>query len=111
AGAERFCKTGDSRAAATGIRGAHARAAARVRRNERDRALDANGDFLAARFEHRIDVRRALVPLQECLRFIRAQSALTLQRLTEMTGAEGQVTSQNRNAFVENIDVRHVVTG
>ena len=59
--------------------------------------------------DHRLEMRRAIVALNELLRVVGRETALALQVFAEAARADGEVAREQRNAVVENVDVRDVV--
>src|SRR5688572_239661 len=64
------------------VDGPHLRGRPRRRRQEGGRPLDTDGDLLTAALDHRVEVRRTIVTLEQALGFVGAKAALTLQVLT-----------------------------
>ena len=55
-------------------------------------------------------MRRAIVTLEELLRFVGRDAALALEIFAEAARADGDVAREDRDAVVEDVDVRDVVT-
>jgi hypothetical protein len=70
---EHLVEAGDAGATAAGIHGAHGRTREFLGEKRR-RALDAHGDLFAAALEHRVDMRRPIVALEQLLRFLQTQT-------------------------------------
>src|SRR5258708_22573146 len=107
--AQLVVETGNACAPAAGIDLLQLRAAAALL-EECDGPFHADGNLFDASLEHRIDVGRLVEPLQERLRLFDAETPLTHQILTQSARSDGDVASQDRHTFVEDVDRRDVIS-
>src|SRR5690349_4224397 len=84
---ERLGESGHAGAATAGVNRAHLIAGARRGREERGRALDADGDFFTAALDHRVEMRGPIIALEQQLGLFGTEAALTLEILAEAARA------------------------
>src|SRR5579883_1144484 len=106
---QRLGESRDSRAAAGRVHAPDLRRGAGRGGQEGGRTLDADGDLLAARLEHGVQVRGAVVPLEQRVGLLGAQPAVALEILAQTSRAKCDIAREDRHTFVEDVDVGHLV--
>src|ERR1051325_3682618 len=76
---------------------------------KRHRAVDAGRDLFPARFHDRVDARISIETLEYLPRVFIAHALVADEILAQPARADGNVARQNRDPFLEQIDVGHVV--
>jgi hypothetical protein len=106
---EHVGETRYARAAAGRVRRTDRRAGAGVRGEECDGALQSSRDLFTARLQNRVDMRRPVEAAQQRFGVVCAESALALKIFLESPRSEREVPRQNRDTFLENVQVGDVM--
>src|SRR4051812_21360116 len=108
---EHVGEAGNSRSATTRVDRPDLATGAGRGGEEGGRTLDANCDLFTAAIEHRIEVLGTVVALEQLLRLVRRQTALTLQVFAEAAGAGRAVTRAGLGGLVQDVGVGEVLAG